>query len=377
MATLTRQPSRPFRYRMDRWIRGVVIRVIGWIAPQRPHTELDPGDSSIQRILLVRANFRMGNAILTLPAIAAFRKNFPGAKIDFLGSPISSLLFRHQPLSEHYVAPRRFPHVLWQYPRLLQRLRANRYDLAVDLSCSQSGAAAFIIGLSAARIRVGIAGKGDRVLNLKVAKLRESNKYLKLTEFLGALKLGQIATVGALEFSAEEKIAGRDRLESLAARNNGKIAGVFVGGRKLRGKRWPLENFLRVVTGLRQSGAAVVVFLGPEETDMVDVFRSSLSPAIPLIFEPAVRKFAAMLAHLDVLICCDSGPMHLACAAGVPVVAIFQERHVKRWAPPRSAARVLSDPGPAQVLAAALEEISRGMPAKTLATPPVNITADA
>ena len=110
---------------------------------------------------------------------------------------------------------------------------------------------------------------------------------------------------------------------------------------------------------------------------MLDSFNTSLDPEIPVIFEPAVRKFAALVAQLDLLICCDSGPMHLACAAGVPVLAIFQERYVKRWAPPRSAARVLSDPGPAQVLAAALDEISRGVPAKTLATPPVNITADA
>ena len=377
MATLTQQPSRPFRYRMDRWIRGIVIRVINWMAPQRPNVELDPFDPSIHRILLVRVNFRMGNAILTLPAIDAFHKNFPQAKIDFLGSPISALLFRYQPLHEHYVAPRRFPQVVWQNPLLIRRLRANRYDLAVDVSCSQSGASEFIIALSAARIRAGVAGKGDRVLNLKVPKLGERNKYRKLAEFLRALKLERIVPVGALEFSAEEKLEARRRLDSLAVRKNGKSAGVFVGGRKLRGKRWPLENFLQVIAGLQQSGAGVVVFLGPEEQDLVDSFKTSLDPEIPVIFEPALRTFAALVAQLDVLICCDSGPMHLACAAGVPVVAIFQERYVKRWAPPRSAARVLSDPGPAQVLAAALDEISRGVPAKTLATPPVNITADA
>jgi heptosyltransferase-3 len=377
VARATRQPPRPFRYRMDRWIRGIVVPVINWLAPQRLNVELDRFDSSIQRILLVRVNFRMGNAILTLPAIDAFHKNFPQAKIDFLGSPISALLLRYQPLHEHYIAPRRFPQVVWQNPLLIRRLRANRYDLAVDVSCSQSGAAKFIIALSAARIRAGVAGKDDRVLNLKVPNLRERNKYRKLTEFLRALKLERVVPVGALEFSAEEKREACRRLDSLAVRKNGKSAGVFVGARKLRGKRWPLENFLQVSAGLRQSGAGVVVFLGPEEQDLVGSFKTSLDPEIPVIFEPAVRKFAALVAHLDLLICCDSGPMHLACAAGVPVVAIFQERHVKRWAPPPNVAHVLSDPSPSQVLAAALEEISRGMPLKALATRPVNITADA
>jgi heptosyltransferase-3 len=359
---------RPFRYRMDRWIRGIATRVIGWLAPEQPNVELDVRDLSIRRILLVRVNFRMGNAILTLPAIDAFRKNFPDAKIDFLGSPISSLLFRHQPLNEHYVAPRRFPQVVWQNPLLIRRLRANRYDLAIDVSCSHSGAAAFIIGLSGARIRAGVAGKGDRVFNLKVPKLRERNKYRKLSEFLRALKLDWINIVGALAFSEEEMNEGRARLESMAVRKSAKVAGVFVGGRKLRGKGWPLENFLEVIAGLRQRGVGVVIFLGPEEKGMVDFFKSSLAPDVPLVFEPAVRKFAALVAHLDLLICCDSGPMHLACAAGTRVVAIFQARDVKRWAPPSSAAQIVVDAPPAQVLAAALDELSCLTPA---GTPPV------
>jgi heptosyltransferase III len=355
---------RPFRYRMDSWIRGIAIRIIGWLAPRQPNVELDPRDPSVRRILLVRVNFRMGNAILTLPAIDAFRKTFPDAKIDFLGSPISSLLFRHhQPLNQHYVAPRRFPQVVWQNPLLIRRLRANRYDLAVDVSCSHSGAAAFVIGLSGARIRAGVAGKGDQVFNLKVAKLRERNKYRKLSEFLRALKLDRINPVGAIQFSKEEKEEARVRLESLAARKRDKVAGVFVGGRKLRGKGWPRESFLQAITGLRQSGIKVIVFLGPEEKGMVDFFKSSLAPDVPLVFEPAVRKFAALVAHIDLLICCDSGPMHLACATGARVVALFQPRDVNRWAPPPSAARVLVDATPAQVLAAAFEELSCLKPA--------------
>lgn len=333
-------------------------RVIEWITPQRPAVEFDPGDPSIRRILLVRVNFRMGNALLTLPGIHAFRKTFPDAQIDFLGSPISALLFQHQPLNEHYIAPRRFPQVVWQTPLLIRRLRANRYDLAVDVGCSQSGATGFMIALSGARIRAGVAGKGDRVLNLKVPRLSTPNKYRKLSEFLDALKLRGIHALGALEFSDEERREASSRLKAMGAPAGGKTVGVFVGGRKLRGKRWPVENFLDVIRGLRQSGVAVVVFLGPEERDLAGHFESALTPDTPLVFEPAVRKFAALVAELDLLVCCDSGPMHLACAAGVRVIALFQPRDVKRWAPPESAARVLVDADPAQVLAAALDELS-------------------
>jgi len=353
--------TRPFRYRLDRWIRHIVMGIIGWLAPELEAIDVNPRSESIKQVLLVRANFRMGNAILALPAIAAFRKNFPDARIDFVGSPISALLFQHQPLNTHYTAARRFPQVLWQYPRLIRSLRANRYDLAVDLSCSQSGLAAFIIGFSGARIRAGITGKWDRVFNLKVARPRNRNKYGKLTELLTALGLQRIDSLGSIQFSPAEKAAGYKHLELIAGKNGGKTVGVFVGGRKLRGKRWPLENFTELIEKLREHGLRVSAFLGPEETEIGDPLRALIDPSVPVIFEPSARKFAALIAGLDLMICCDSGPMHLACATGVPVLAIFQGRNVERWSPPPCAARIVHDQngvGPGAVLQAALEALS-------------------
>lgn len=380
MAAPRKRTPRVFRYRLDRWIRYIVMRVLAWFAPQGNETEIHPRSPSIKRILLVRANFRMGNAMLALPAIGAFRKNFPAATIDFVGSPISNLLFQEQPLNHHYVAPRRFPHVLWQYPRLMRRLRANHYDLAVDVSCSQSGSAGFIIGLSGARIRAGIAGKWDQLFNLKITKPREKSKYRKLMAFLAALHLEQIDPVGTLEFSAAEKMAGLAQLESIVGKNSARTVGVFVGGRKLHGKRWPLENFAEVIRGVQRRGASVVVFLGPEEKDMVDSLRDFFDPSVPIICEPSVRKFAAIVAHLDLLICCDSGPMHLACAAGVPVVAIFQPRNLRRWAPPPGSGSAVCDPNgvsAAMVLQAALEVLSLERSSVDSPTAPPEVPASA
>ena len=352
---------RPLRYRADRWIRQLAMRVIGWCVPANEAGIAELSPSSVKRILLVRANFRMGNALLALPAIASFRSGFPDAQIDFVGSPISGVLFQNQPLNQHYISPRRFPEVLWQYPRLIQKLRANQYDMAVDVSCSHSGLGSFVVGLSGARIRAGLAGKWDYFFDLKIPKLHEENKYFKSAEFLAAMRLEVGQAVGVLKFSGAEKANGLSTLESYLSGKTGKKVGVFVGGRRLRGKRWPMENFVDLIHRLEQRGCSVLAFLGPEETDMARALGVSLGPKIPLIHEPSVRKFAAMIAHLDLLICCDSGPMHLACSVGVPVVAIFQERDLVRWAPPASAARAVhgtAGVGTAEVLEAALMELS-------------------
>lgn len=361
---MTSAPARkkPLRYRADRWIRHTAMRAVGWVVPASGEITGNLRGLPIKKILLVRANFRIGNAILALPAIARFKENFPGAEIDFVGAPISKLLFQGQPLKNNYFAPRRFPYVLWQYPQLILRLRANRYDLAVDVSYSQSGLGSFIVGLSGARIRAGLSGKWDGLFNLKIPRLKERNKYAKLTDFLAALGLRGGATVGALEFSAAEKIAGMHQLDAVLGATAEKKIGVFVGARKLRGKRWPIEHFVEVTRALVAHGFHVVACVGPEEDDIVAPLKESLGPSFPVVCEPSLRKFAAMVAHLDLFICCDSGPMHLACAVGTPVVAIFQQRDVARWAPPSSAARALygSDGvSAAQVLAAALEELAR------------------
>jgi len=358
--------QRPLRYRVDRFIRSVAMRLVSGLASGHSCAEFDPHSRTVKRILLVRANFRIGNAILTLPAVAAFHKNFPDAKIDFVGASICRLLFSQQPLAQIYETPRRFPQVLWQYVGLIRRLRANHYDLAVELSCSQSGLGAFVVGLSGARVRAGCAGKWDHLFDLKIAKLREANKYSKLTDFLKAFHLELIDPVGALKFSAAELSAGKELLEAAVGKDSAPMIGVFVGGRKLRGKRWPLENFVEVIRGLAQKGYSVIAFLGPEEADVAAALRRALGNDMAIICEPSLRKFAAAVSHLELFICCDSGPMHLACTVSAPVLAIFQERDVARWAPPPSVARIVCAPqgvSAADVLRAALEELSVKSPA--------------
>ena len=63
-----------------------------------------------------------------------------------------------------------------------------------------------------------------------------------------------------------------------------------------------------------------------------------------MIFEPALRKFAAAVAQCELFVSCDSGPMHLACALGVRTIAIFQNNNFNRWGPPSHAAKIVHDP---------------------------------
>jgi len=125
----------------------------------------------------------------------------------------------------------------------------------------------------------------------------------------------------------------------------------------------PADFFIDLAAALRRSVAKVAVFVGPEEKSLIDFFKRRLGTDIPVLFEPSVRIFAAMVAGCDLFVTADSGPMHLACAVGTRTVAIFQKADHQHWGPPESLARIVYRHGGTtveEVLNVCLEELSHG-----------------
>src|SRR5262245_19806689 len=165
-----------FRYSLNQKIRRIVKWVMRRVTIRSSDKLLDLHADEIKKILLVRATFRMGDSVLATPAISVFRKNFPNARIDFVGAPISRTLFQNLPIDHHFSLIRRYPQSSWDYPVLIKQLRSVGYDVAVDVSCSQSAMGSFIVGFSRARYRVGLRGEWDRWFNVRIPRPPEKNK---------------------------------------------------------------------------------------------------------------------------------------------------------------------------------------------------------
>lgn len=99
----------PFRYWLDRQIRGFVMFVMRCITPRSADRSVDFQQEKIERILLMRGIFRMGDSILATPAIIIFRERFATAKIDFVGPRVSKILFQNLPMDHHYEVFPGFP----------------------------------------------------------------------------------------------------------------------------------------------------------------------------------------------------------------------------------------------------------------------------
>jgi heptosyltransferase-3 len=352
---------KPFSYSLNDKIRTLAMRMMALVTRRSKEQRLDFGKERIERILLVRTNFRLGNSILATPAISLFRRNFPSARIDFVGAPIVRVLYRNLPVDHLFTVTKRFPDASWAYPALLTQIRSVGYDVAVDVSASRSAIASFIVGLSGARFRVGCRGRRDRWFNVRIARPNERNKYRVLPAFLAAMGLEPEQILPSLVLSPFEKEEASRRIQVLLGPCRDPIVGVFVGGRKKLAKRWPMENFVKVSRALSRAGVKVIVFLGPEEKKLMESFKQVLEPTIAVVFEPSVRIFAAMVSNCELFITGDSGPMHLACAVEARTIALFQKPNFEHWCPPPSFCRVLYEPGgilPAEVVKIALAKLS-------------------
>jgi heptosyltransferase-2 len=157
-----------------------------------------------------------------------------------------------------------------------------------------------------------------------------------------------------LVVTSTERDRARQELRSLGVVNE-PVIGYHPGGSH-PGKRWPRSQFEQLISDLKTDiGGSHVVFLGPEEKQ----FDSASFDAA--VVRPSLRELMALLTCCDVLVCNDSGPMHIADALGVPVAAIFEVGNPQWFGPSGARATVVAG-----------EMAGVGLSAAPLETPPSN-----
>ena len=356
----TMRTKTPFICSLNKIIRTLTIRAISLVKGRVREEHFDIHKNRVEKILIVRTTIRMGSSILATPAISLFRQNFPYARIDFVGNPISKVLFKNLPIDHHFIINNHFPNSMRDCFALLKKIRYVDYDLAVDVSCSQSAMGSFVVGFSGARFRAGVQGKWDHWFNIRIPRSVETNKYRTLPALLEAMGMKTQEPFPRLILSSEEKAKGKRKIETIMGGNHISIVGVFVGGRKIKGKNWSMENFIYLIKGLSIQGIKVVVFFGPEEKKSMECFRNALGKDVPFVLEPSTMGFASLVSNCTLFISCDSGPMHLACALGIRTIAIFQKADFRRWGPPPEMAKIIYNPegvSADEVLNVSLEEL--------------------
>jgi heptosyltransferase-2 len=277
---------------------------------------------NIRRIVVRSPNW-IGDAVMTTPAMSALRSTFFSAEIVVAAKPLVAELFRHHPYCDRVLVfdKNRQHRGMIGLLRFSWELRREWFDLAVLF---QNAMEAAVVALAAGiprRAGYRTDGRG-LLLTHPVAvgraeqALHHTQYYLRMLDRLG-IRGGDGRLL--LRTSEEEK--------AWAAATLGKDPWIAINPGATYGsaKRWFPERFAAVADQLAARLAGRIVLTGgPAEADIGrEIGQVMQTGPLDLIGKTSVRQLMAVLERCRLLITNDSGPMHVAAALGVPLVAIF------------------------------------------------------
>jgi ADP-heptose:LPS heptosyltransferase len=283
------------------------------------------------RALVVRLS-SIGDVVHTLPVLAALRRH--GWEAGWIVEPPARPLLEDNPaLADVVAAPSRRAFAWGRALSTVRALRRGRYDAALDFQGLWKSAA--WARLSGARRVVGWDRDWRRepssavLLGETAARDGRGHVIDKNLELLRALG---IEAVGSREFPLPFRADAVARVDRGLAGVACPVAILNPGG-GWAGKLWPAERFGELAKGLRALGLEPLVTWGPGEQGLADRVVAASGGAARRSFETTLVDYVELARRARIVVAADTGPMHLACAVGTPVVALFGPTDPRRNGP--------------------------------------------
>ncbi len=308
------------------------------------------GPTSVRKIAVLRAN-ALGDFIFSLPALDSLRAAYPESEIVLLGAPWHArfLAGRPGPVDRVMVVPP-LPGIRAAEPgevgpgqagavgsarlreEFLDEARAEEFDVALQLH-GGGGNTNALVSLLGAGLTAGLRADGapplDRWVRYEYYQ-PEVFRYLEVVGLVGA---------PAVTYRPRVAITDADRsvLRAALPPPARPRAALHPGASDPR-RRWPARHFAEVGDALAGAGAEVLVTGTAAEADVVrDLLAAMRAPAIPVVDTVDLGGLAALYAECAVVVSNDTGPVHLAEAAGAATVGIYWVGNFINGAPPHRA----------------------------------------
>lgn len=292
------------------------------------------------RILIVRLD-RIGDVMLSTPVIKAVREAYPESHIAFMVRPYTLQIVEGNPyLNEVIVYDKDGREKsLAGNINFISGLRKKRFDLALILHpTTRTHLVIFLAGIPR---RVGYDKKWgflltERIPHTKQFGLRHELDYnLEVLRHIG-IEPKDRALYMPKNAASEERISAV--FESSGIKAADRVVTINPGA-SCPSKRWDARRFAKVADALAgKYGAKIIVIAGESDKACGDDLTSHMSQqCVNLSGRTDIGDIASILRRTSLFISNDSGPVHIACATGTPVIAIFgrNERGLspERWGP--------------------------------------------
>jgi len=279
---------------------------------------------------VIRSPNWLGDAVMALPAVRNLKTVVGDDPLTVAAPEKLAALWEKCPFVDEVIALGK--------PRNLQatarQLRAGKFGSAVLLPNSlRSVAEAALAGIPQ---RLGYA-RGGRGLLLthtvpaparNPARLHQRYYYLDLVTALGG--------------PSDASLPKLRKEPTTVTGSRGLVLAICPGAEYGPAKRWPVENFVAVARHFIATRKAKILLLGAAvDAPIAEEFSRQLPEVDNLVGKTSLAEFMAALVSARLVLCNDSGAMHLASALGVPTLAVFGSTEPQLTGPMGARSRVL------------------------------------
>jgi heptosyltransferase-1 len=317
-------------------------------------------EPTVERLLIVRLS-AMGDVIHTLPAAQALRDAYPNAMIGWLieerwaellcapGTPRRGPRSAQRPLADwvHPVSLTQWRKSLFTLPTLQQiaktwnDVRAARYDVAVDLQGAIRSAV--LARWSRARVVYGAAEPRESPASLWYTRpvLASGAHVIEQNVSVAAAVAGRKMSVPPIALPHDP--AAEQRMSQGLAQRGIRGYAILNPGAGWGAKRWPAQRYGQVAKALAAIGLRSILNCGPGEENLAREAEAASEGAAQSM-TCSITDLIALTRRAQLFIGGDTGPLHMAAALQIPVVAIFGPTDPARNGPYGTQSVVLRNP---------------------------------
>ena len=324
---------------LDRYAGIPLVWLLGLMLVRSRQLPPDPVS-----ILVIKLS-AIGDTILLLPALRSLRSRYPKAQITFLGTRINKDIITNCSAVDRLIILNMGE--LFRHPiTAIGKVRSSRPDIAVDFD-QWVRLTALISLISGAPFRAGFRTTGQYrhyLFNRSVCQDHTKHELDAFFDVLGLVDAGHDSrtlffTIPVNAVREAEKVLDRLGID----RDRGYVIlhpeTPAHGGQR----QWPLERFRELGKRLAGRAQTSVLISGTRSEESVKYALAQVIGPSALPLPPvSLTVFAALLRGARLLVCGNTGIMHLACAVNAPVLALHGPTDPRKWGPRSENAHVIA-----------------------------------
>lgn len=284
-------------------------------------------------ILIVKMS-SLGDVIHSLPTLAAIRHNWPNAKIVWTVHEAFSGVLPGKPWVDEvlYIDKKKLKSISYLLT-LRKQLHAYHFDIAIDLQGLMKSALVTLVSGAKRRVSYWEAREGSRFINEPLVGKHQYGhvieRYLDVVRCLGG-KVDQIefplVDLEEATKSVQEKLVKEGFL--------GKHYAILTPATRWVPKDWPLYRYAAIGDKLLEAGYEVVLLGGPDDALKGQELQGyAKGQFINMMGKTSLHEMMALIKDCALFISGDTGPLHMANAMQVPLVALYGPTYPGRLGP--------------------------------------------